>query len=194
MRDPKNPASPMSHGQSAVIEFPQKGATRRDITTVEAPKDEKAERARVAALTGGCTAKQDHFARLIGQEQMLKTPAYKVAYDAKGMTDKTCWEKACRLSGQGKVGARIEYYVTQRLEQEQVIALGERARILERLWVEAEHADAPGARVRALELLGKVKGIDLFTGTPEVVDTRTAAELEAELVERLSKLFPSITN
>mgnify|MGYP002515918022 CR=1 FL=1 len=54
------------------------------------------------------TAKQEQFAKNIALEQMSYADAYRNAYDAKGMSDKTVHEKASRLKDQDKIRARIE--------------------------------------------------------------------------------------
>lgn len=54
------------------------------------------------------TAKQEQFAKNIALEQMSYADAYRSAYNAEGMADKTVHEKASRLKSQGKIKARIE--------------------------------------------------------------------------------------
>ncbi len=53
------------------------------------------------------------------------------------------------------------------------------------------NATSDSARVRALELMGKTIG--LFTGQKkeETISELTAAELEQEILKRLSRLFDS---
>jgi len=70
-----------------------------------------------------------------------------------------------------------------------VIRLRREEYVLKRLASEAEGADVAGARVRALELLGK--SISMFSDRVEVEQDsdRSAAELEADLERRLRDLL-----
>lgn len=53
------------------------------------------------------TAKQEKFAQLLGTSSITQSDAYRQAYDAKNMTDKSIWEKASELANDGKVSERI---------------------------------------------------------------------------------------
>ena len=60
---------------------------------------------------------------------------------------------------------------------------------MKRLAEEAEQAETDGARVRALELLGKT--VSMFTDRVEQADTaeRSASDIEADLRRRLDRLL-----
>ena len=69
-------------------------------------------------------------------------------------------------------------------------AVSRRRFVLERLTKEATDATNDGARVRALELLGKTQSVDLFRDVvAEVEDTQTPDELLAEVERRLKEAF-----
>jgi phage terminase small subunit len=53
------------------------------------------------------TPKQEKFAQSIALEDMNKSDAYRSAYDASKMSDKTVNEKASLLASQDKIKARI---------------------------------------------------------------------------------------
>ena len=65
--------------------------------------------------------------------------------------------------------------------------------ILKRLTHEAEMAETDGARVRALELLGKSLSVSMFTDRIEQTDAteRSASEIERDLRQRLDRLLGS---
>jgi phage terminase small subunit len=54
------------------------------------------------------TDKQEKFAQAVALEGMSLSDAYRAAYNTKNMKDKTVNEKACLLSKQGNITARIE--------------------------------------------------------------------------------------
>ena len=54
------------------------------------------------------TAKQEKFAQCIALEDMTYTDAYKTAYNAENMSNKTVNEQACVLAKDPKISARID--------------------------------------------------------------------------------------
>lgn len=67
---------------------------------------------------------------------------------------------------------------------------GDRQRIRERLWAEAEGADRSSDRIAALVNLGKMRDVQLFSDhrTTVVEDRATDAELVAEIAAALAKV------
>ena len=53
------------------------------------------------------TAKQEKFCQCIA-DGMTQADAYRAAYSAEKMADKTIWEKASALMADGKVSARVD--------------------------------------------------------------------------------------
>jgi len=53
------------------------------------------------------TAKQENFCQCIA-DGMTQADAYRAAYSAEKMADKTIWEKASALMADGKVSARVD--------------------------------------------------------------------------------------
>jgi hypothetical protein len=140
--------------------------------------------------TGGLTAKQAAFARLVGQEGKGYSDAYREVYEAQNMSAPTVWKRASELAAHGEVAARIDVYIAQKEMELLRDARRKREWVLEQLEHEAVHAETDGARVRALELLGKSAGVDLFTERVEKVgEPQSAAELEAALRKRLDSLI-----
>jgi len=143
---------------------------------------------KVVRDTDRLTAKQESFAQQVAAGSIL-SDAYRASYAAENMKDKTIWEEACKLAQHPKVAQRIKA-IQADIEADQRTRAARRSEfVLKQLQDEAMGAETDGARVRALELLGKTVG--LFTDKVEIEqDTdKTAAELEQELERRLAGLL-----
>jgi hypothetical protein len=103
---------------------------------------------------------------------------------------KTQWEAASRLmSGNSKVMARVQAIQADR-EQSHRTQMARRSEyVLKRLQEESEGAETDGARIRALELLGKSCGVFSERIEIEHDGDKTAAELERDLEKRLAALL-----
>ena len=135
----------------------------------------------------GLTAKQEGFAQSVSRGANL-SDAYRENYDADGMTPNTVWNSACKLNKNPKVSARVAE-IQAELEGDYKARETRLAEfVLKQLQTEAIDANTDGARVRALELIGKHVG--LFTDKLEVEEksAKTSSELEKELEHKL-KLF-----
>ena len=139
------------------------------------------------------TEKQEKFCQLVAQGRML-VEAYREAGYMPNGSEKTQWEAASRLmSSNSKVIARVKA-IQAEMEQSRLTIERRRSEwILKRLTHEAEMAETDGARVRALELLGKSLSVSMFTDRIEQTDTteRSASEIEADLRRRLDRLLGS---
>ena len=138
---------------------------------------------------GKLTSKQSAFVQAIlkGANQ---SDAYRAAYNAENMSDGTVWSEASKLFANPKVSARIR---AGRARQEEV-AVHSGAAL--RLHVEKElfdlttKADSDQAKLRALELLGKLDKVGAFTERVEQVAHDAGPEaLQSELEEKLKKAF-----
>lgn len=134
------------------------------------------------------TSKQEAFARAVALEGMTYADAYRAAYDTTTMAAPTVWVKASELAKAGKVRARIEALRAGLERQAYDDAGATRRHVVERLMYESLNAPQASARVRALELLGRLDFVGLFRPprAAEVVDNRTAADIIAELRNRLT--------
>ena len=134
------------------------------------------------------TAKQEAFAQKVARGAVL-SDAYRECYAAENMADKTVWAEACRLASNHKVTARVKA-IQAEIEADQRTRRARREEyVLKRLQEEAEGAETDGARVRALELLGKSCGVFADRIEIEQDGDKTAAELEADLEKRLAALL-----
>ena len=135
------------------------------------------------------TVKQTNFCRGIAKG-LTYTEAYRQAYDCERMKESTIGASACRLAAQPHIIARL--LDLEKTEERSAVhsAVWRRSFVLEGLAKEAVEGDTASSRVRALELLGKSQGVDLFTDIKEHrVTTRTSDEIESELRERIGQLF-----
>ena len=149
------------------------------------PKAGKAGEAKPSQLSG----KQERFVlAFIGG--MNGSDAYRHAYSAGNMADNSIHVEASRLLSNPKVTLRLRILMQKREEAALHSARSTATLVRERLQYEALTADADAARVRALELLGKMHDVRLFT---EVIDStgdsRTSEEIDELITVRLRKVF-----
>lgn len=141
----------------------------------------------------GLTAKQEAFAQGVGARGETLAGAYRAAYDAEGMSPAAVHVAACRLMDNAAVALRVNALVQQRQAKTSHDAARIRQHVIERLHAESIDPDSsPAARVRALELLGKLDTVQAFKervqqepATPAQADL--AATLEARLKALMAK-------
>lgn len=141
----------------------------------------------------GLTSKQEAFAVGVGSRGETLAQAYRAAYDAANMSQATIHAEACRLMANPLVAARVNALVRERQLSASHDAARIRQHVIERLHAESIDPDSsPAARVRALELLGKLDTVQAFKervqqepATPAQADL--AATLEARLKALLAK-------
>ena len=139
------------------------------------------------SVKDGLTAKQEAFAQEVAKGSTL-ADAYRRSYNAERMKDSSVWCNASKLMSDAKVAQRVEA-IQQAMEQSSLHDTARLKRlVLERLHVEATNEDnSDASRVRSLELLGKT--VAMFSDRVEQVETsRSASEIEQELLNRLAEL------
>ena len=115
--------------------------------------------------------------------------AYRKAYNvSKNSKQATVWRSAHEVLKNHKVTARIKA-LTKRKEETALTTTPSLSRyIVERL-VEETKGENPSSRLKALELLGRHRDIDLFNPESKVNVTvnnnRSSTELEADIREKL---------
>ena len=139
------------------------------------------------------TAKQAEFARLIAEEGLTSSDAYRRVYDVSPTTkDNTIWNMASELLANPKVAVRIKAIQRRMDEDRSTRAVRREEYVLKRLTEEADNADNASSRIRALELLGKT--VSMFSDKVEMETKqtdRTSEEIEQDLKDKLSKLLGS---
>lgn len=133
------------------------------------------------------TAKQKKFARLIA-EGNTGADSYRMAYNTKS-SKKTQGDAASRVKSDARVSAEINRLKALQEIREQHSPAQIRATVIERLQLEATDADnPPAARIRALELLGKVTEVAAFTERREQTVIHSSEAIKQQLMERLRTL------
>lgn len=146
-------------------------------------------RRKSATSTKGLTDKQEAFAMGIFNGLNF-SEAYREAYDAENMSAGSVHTEACLLVQNPKVSQRLKQLEADREQQQRMLALSRSDFVLKRLTDEATNEkNSDGARVRALELLGKT--VALFTDRVETEDKteRDADAIKAELQAKLDRLL-----
>ena len=138
----------------------------------------------------GLTARQKKFAdRVLDGSSPTLVHAYRAVYDCKGDTVKQKKAQANEASRLWKHPGIVSYgevfrkkAEAQRVRRE----VGERTRITERLWQEANDSDRASDRISALRLLGLEAGmfterIEVKESNDELTDAEVLAEIEIAL-------------
>ena len=139
----------------------------------------------------GLTSKQEAFCQGVAVRGETLTQAYRAAYDCQNMAPSTINEHACRLMASDKVRARVNALIEQKRAKSSHDAAFIKARVIERLQIEANDTKNPASvRVRALELLGKMTDVSLFVEKIETTarEEKTAEVIHEEIKQKLAKL------
>ena len=102
--------------------------------------------------------KQKVFAENI-HKGTLYSRAYRTAYNPCGMTPKTLWEAASRLSKNPKVVARLDELKAEKEAEERMLRLSYGDLVISELQSMALNSKSGRVRIKALELLGNTVGI-----------------------------------
>lgn len=139
----------------------------------------------------GLTSKQEAFAVGVGSRGETLAQAYRAAYDTANMAQASIHAEACRLMANPLVAARVNALVVQRQAKASLDAARIKAHVIDRLHQESIDPDStPAARVRALELLGRMGAVALFTPAQQADEATPAqADLAATLEARLKALL-----
>ena len=140
-------------------------------------------------LSNGLTEKQEGFCMAVFSG-MSFSDAYRAAYDAENMKAATIHRQAHELVNNPKIAARLDQLHHDREQQRRMQSLSRSDFVLKQLTDEALNPDnSDGARVRALELLGK--SVALFTDKVETEDKteRDADAIKRELQAKLDRLL-----
>lgn len=133
--------------------------------------------------TDSLTNQQELFCRLMvyGRDgkPLPAVDCYRAAYNYKGSNiHSRCFE----LRKNPKVEARIRELTLEKNRREDVDHERLRTLVIQRLELEAlNDANAGAVRVRALQLIGDLVGVDLFKERSGGSSEKTVAELEEEL-------------
>jgi hypothetical protein len=141
----------------------------------------------------GLTSKQEAFCQGVGSRGETLAASYRAAYDAANMSQAAIHVEACKLMALPAIAQRVNALVRERQAKTSHDAARIRQHVIERLHAESINEDSPpAARVRALELLGKLDVVGAFrervaTEATEAAPADLAATLEARLRAVLGK-------
>ena len=159
------------------------------LTVVAASEPKKTRKRSPNAGVSQLTDKQEAFCMAVMSGSSF-SEAYRAAYDAENMADATVHREAYRLAAENpKVSTRLEQMAVEKEAEQRVLGLSRTDLVLKQLQEIALNEDGQdGARVRALELLGKNCG--LWIDRVETTDKaeRSADEIEADIEARLKRL------
>lgn len=138
----------------------------------------------------GLTAKQIAFADKVAEGVTL-AEAYRHAYDAENMAASTIHAEASRLMADHRIAARVSAQLAAKQARASLDAGRMRLHIIERLWAESQDSDSPpAARLKALELMGKLDIVGAFRErVSNEADTAQSQDIAQTLQTRLKALL-----
>jgi hypothetical protein len=141
----------------------------------------------------GLTEKQEMFAQGVAKGLTL-AEAYRSSYNADEMKQASIYSEASRLMDNPAIAARAKALMARR--QEQTFALDSmrvRQHVFDRLMIESvTDENPPAARIKALELLGKIDVVSMFKelkGPADELGKLDERDLQAKLQEALGRLI-----
>jgi hypothetical protein len=170
-----------------VVEFPGKqGKGSGDAAKVKGKT-----KVRSRKLSNGLTEKQEAFCQAIINEGCSLSAAYRQAYNAESMSNASVWQNAHKTSRLDKVRVRIEQLSDARDRSTLHDGRTIKEFVIQNLQDLAHNAARDSDKLKATELLGKLTDVAAFTerSETEIVDKRTAADVENELMTELDKLL-----
>ena len=142
------------------------------------------------------TAKQSRFLDLIlgigVDSPYTYTSAYKESYDCKKMSDANIRKEAHLLFHSPNFSPFYEERKRQIEETRLTQSLGRRDKIITALESESRDFEngSPTSRVRALELLGKIREVNLFSNNHVIEDeSKSADQIKKELDDKIRLLL-----
>lgn len=136
------------------------------------------------------TIKQERFCQEVASGKTL-TESYRIAYEASNMQTDTIQSLASRLMADDRIRMRVNELVMAKRARESHDAARIRAHVIERLQIESiDPESSASARIRALELLGRLGGVAAFEKPSD--DTQAPADadsLAATLQDKLKGLL-----
>jgi hypothetical protein len=120
-----------------------------------------------------------------------QSAAYRVAYDAEGMSAASVSQEASRLMADPRIASRIDEIKGIKQAGERLNSAQIRAHVVARLHIESLDPDSsPASRIRALELLGKLGGVAAFERvTEEASVSQDADTVTKALQDKLQALL-----
>ena len=131
------------------------------------------------------TPKQEKFCLLVSSGSS-NSEAYRDAYRAEKMLPNTVHREAHRLTQNPMVATRISALKVGVESDTRATVVEARRWVLGRLQEEATYAGTAGARIRALELLGKAVGLFDESNRQDGREPRASSDLLEDIQQRLA--------
>ena len=139
------------------------------------------------------TAKQKEFARQVAMGKP-KAEAYRTAYDTNTTANAQAVE-GYRLSNNPHISLMIESMKVSLEAQKYLLPAHLRALTIQKLTEKALDPDVNHAQqIKALELLGKITEVSLFSERKEIITTDTSANAKDKLIQSLAQAIRSSSN
>ncbi len=136
------------------------------------------------------THKQERFAHLVA-EGNTQSDAYRLAYNAENMTDKSVWELASALANDTKVSSRIDE-LRERNAKRNEVTVEKITGMLNRAYIKADQKDMPSAAVNAAMGIAKLHGL-IVEKKADVTASRDTADIDARIRALLAEFGASTT-
>lgn len=142
------------------------------------------------STTNGLTYKQERFCQYIALEGLTLSDAYRKAFNPPNSSEKTINESASRLHKQSKIIARLAKYQREQDEGRSIEPLAIKQFVVRNLMDMVQDTKVrPADKNKALELLGKVAGADMFKENQKQSEGNTKSNTGvAELMKRIEAL------
>jgi hypothetical protein len=141
--------------------------------------------------SNGLTSRQEQFCQGVGTHLLSQSDAYRAAYNAENMTSDNINNEAYKLMRRPEVISRVNTLVDDRMRKTSHDSARIKQHVIEKLWLESQDTKNPATvRVRALELLGKMTTVSLFTDRvmTETVEARSPEDIEQQIRDKLAKM------
>ncbi len=138
----------------------------------------------------GLTVKQEIFCQEVAKGSSLSA-AYRVAYNSENMKPNIVNNEACKLMARRDIADRVNTIIAENQAKTSHDSARIKQHVIEKLWLESQDAKNPATvRVRALELLGKMTTVSLFTDRvqTETIEARSPEDIEQQIRDKLAKM------
>tara|TARA_R100000655_G_scaffold93967_1_gene135341 strand:- start:112 stop:591 length:480 start_codon:yes stop_codon:yes gene_type:complete len=138
----------------------------------------------------GLTPKQEKFVQGV-LSGMTASESYRNSYNTKNMKDSSVWREASVLMSHPKVSQRVKAGFKRKEQYSVSTSLSLRQFVTDQLIKEAKDINNnESARIRSLELIGKISEVALFTDRVETTSSnKTSDEIKLELEQKIHELF-----
>ena len=128
---------------------------------------------------------------LVDGKGMDQSSAYRAAYNAENMADKSVWSEASKLFAHPLVSQRIDELRAAREQVAVHSGASLRSMLIEKLADIIKNPESQQVQVRAIHELGSTGLVNLFTSDGDAKPDMTDDEVLAELETKLKAAFPA---